>query len=307
MSRTPVIGIVGPTATGKSALAVEVARALRAQGRPAEIVNADSMLVYRGMDIGTAKPDAAILEEIPHHLIDILDVRDTASVAEFQTLARDTIEKVRSRDAVPIVVGGSSLYIRAVFDDLDFPGTDPAVRERWERELEKVGPQALHAVLAEKDPQAAAGILPGNGRRIVRALEVVELTGHFKSQLPEQTYAIDGVQQFGLRTEREELDRRIAIRTHQMWHAGWQEECRTLAAAGLRDALTASKALGYAQVLAYLDGELTSEEAITAIIDQTKRFARKQLGWFKRDKRITWLDADAPDNAAQIVAAVLEY
>jgi tRNA dimethylallyltransferase len=297
---TPVIGIIGPTATGKSQLALDVARALRDRGRQAEIVNGDSMLVYRGMDIGTAKPDAQARAEFPHHLIDIMDVGQTASVAEFQTLARAAIEEIRQRGGVPVVVGGSSLYIRAIFDKLDFPGTDPQVRARWEAELAEQGPQALYEVLRQRDPEAAEGILPGNGRRIVRALEVIELTGHFTSKLPDQEFAITGVHEFGLRCDREELDRRIAIRAHRMWNAGWQQEVRELAARGLAEGLTASRALGYREVLDYLNGDLTSEEALNSIVDSTKRFARKQLGWFKRDKRIDWLNVDDPANAEHI-------
>ncbi|MCL1840688.1 MAG: tRNA (adenosine(37)-N6)-dimethylallyltransferase MiaA [Propionibacteriaceae bacterium] len=290
----PVLAIVGPTASGKTALALVVARRLIASGRPAEIVNADSMLVYRGMDIGTAKPSAAERAEIPHHLIDIADLGWTASVAQFQRLARDAIADIRSRGAVPLVVGGSALYIHAILDELSFPPTDPAVRARWQAELDRIGPQALHAVLAERAPEAAAGILPGNGRRIVRALEVVELTGSFTSVLPQPRYALEGVHQFGISITREELDERIQARVEQMWQAGFVEEVRELELRGLRQTPTASRALGYSWVLDYLSGSFTQERAREATVFATRRFARKQLSWFRRDARIEWVDATDP-------------
>jgi tRNA dimethylallyltransferase len=290
----PVLALVGPTASGKSALAMEVARTLIGEGRPVEIVNADAMLVYKGMDIGTAKPSAAERAEVPHHMIDLLEVTETASVAEFQKLARAAIAELRGRGVVPLVVGGSALYMRAVLDELAFPATDPQVRAKWEAELARVGPQALHAELARRAPDAAAGILPGNGRRIVRALEVVELTGAFVSVLPDPAYAVAGVSQFGLDLPREALDVRIAERARAMWEAGLVDEVRSLIPKGLRQGLTARKALGYAQALAYLDGELSEEAAITQTAEATRRFARKQLAWWRRDPRIAWLDAGAP-------------
>jgi tRNA dimethylallyltransferase len=270
-------------------------------GRGAEIVNADSMLVYRGMDIGTAKPSPEERAEIPHHLIDIFDIDQNASVAEFQKLARDAIAEIRGRGSVPLVVGGSSLYIRAIFDDLEFPGTDPAIRAKWEAELERVGAHALHEQLRARSPQAAAGILPGNGRRIVRALEVVELTGTFRSTLPEQRFAIEPALLFGLQIDREVLDQRIAARVAQMWRHGLPEETARLEALGLREAKTAVKALGYGQTLDFLSGSFSEQRTIENITFATRRFARKQLGWFKRDSRITWLKYDDPGNS-QLIA-----
>lgn len=301
--------LIGPTASGKSSLAVEYALYCRANGRPAEVVNADSMLVYRGMDIGTAKPDEAERAGVTHHLIDIADITQTASVAEFQQLARATIADCHARGVLPIVVGGSALYTRAIVDEFEFPGTDPDVRARWEAELARIGPEALHALLAERAPGTAAGILPQNGRRIVRALEVIELQGGYVSHLPEWTYALPGVVQVGLELERDELDRRIAERVGVMWELGFVEEVRRLAAAGLRDGVTASRALGYRQVLAYLDGTCSEEEAKEATIVGTRRFARKQLGWYRRDHRIHWLPAladDLVDRVDRLMAAPLD-
>ena len=291
MDELPVIAIVGVTASGKSAAAVRLAHEL---GRPAEIINGDSMLVYRGMDIGTAKPSLAERGGVPHHLIDIMDVTEQASVAQFQVLARAAIADCRARGVVPIVVGGSALYVHAILDQMDFPGTDPAIRAKWAAELDRVGAPALHEELARRDPAAAAGILPGNGRRIVRALEVIELNGSFTSQLPEPRYALGEVRQFGLGVPNEVLDHRIASRVQAMWQAGFVAEVEALARRGLRDGVTARRALGYRQVLAYLDGEGTAEQALEATVVATRQFARKQAGWFKRDRRIEWLPYDAP-------------
>ncbi|MCL2465482.1 MAG: tRNA (adenosine(37)-N6)-dimethylallyltransferase MiaA [Micrococcales bacterium] len=297
MAELPVIAIVGPTASGKSGAAVRLAHEL---GRPAEIVNGDSMLVYRGMDIGTAKPTVAQRGGVPHHLIDIMDVTESASVAQFQSLARAAIADCRARGVTPIVVGGSALYVHAILDQLDFPGTDPVVRARWAAELDRVGAPALHAELARRDPGAAAGILPGNGRRIVRALEVIELTGSFTSRLPEPAYALGEVRQFGLGVPNEVLDRRITERVDAMWQAGFVAEVEGLVGRGLRRGVTASRALGYRQVLAYFDGGCTLEAARAATVVATRQFARKQAGWFRRDSRIAWLPYDAPDLARRM-------
>lgn len=301
---TPLIVLVGPTATGKSRLAVEVAKELRASGRDAEIVNADSMLIYRGMDIGTAKPTAEEREGVPHHLIDIADVTQQASVADFQTVARDIIAALRSRGAVPVVVGGSALYTRAVVDHFDFPGSDSRVRERWESELERVGAHALHAHLAAIAPESASKIEPGNGRRTVRALEVLELTGGHQPHIAEWTYALDDVYQFGLTLDRAELDARIDARVDQMWEEGLIDEVRRLLDRGIRDGITAYRAIGYRQAIAYLDGECTEEEAKAAIKKATRRFFRKQLGWYRRDPRIEWLNANDATNATTILSRV---
>lgn len=290
--------LVGATAVGKSGLAVRLAQHYRAAGQPAEVVNADSMLVYRGMDIGTAKPTPAERAGVPHHLLDVLEVHQTATVAQFQAMARAAIADCRSRGVVPVVVGGSALYVRAVLDDFAFPGTDAAVRSRLEQDLATLGPAAMHARLAATDPASAALIEPANGRRIVRALEVIELTGApYRATLPEHRYLLPEVVQIGLRIDRPTLDARIRARVEAMWDAGLVDEVRRLAATrpGLRDGVTASRALGYRQLLAHLDGELAEDEAREQTVQGTRRFARRQGGWFPRDPRIRWLDWDRPD------------
>ncbi|MFL6027808.1 MAG: tRNA (adenosine(37)-N6)-dimethylallyltransferase MiaA [Friedmanniella sp.] len=292
------IVLVGPTAVGKSALAVALAHRYRRAGQPAEIVNADSMLVYRGMDIGTAKPTAAEQQGVRHHLLDVLDVSRTATVAEFQQMARAAIADCRERGVLPVVVGGSALYVRAVVDDFVFPGTDADLRRRLETELALRGPETLHRRLAERDPAAAAAIGPGNGRRLVRALEVLELTGGpYPATLPEHRYLLPDVVQIGLAIERSVLDVRIEARVAVMWRAGFVDEVRSLAEAspGLREGLTASRALGYRQILAHLGGELTEEQAREQTVTATRKFARRQLAWFRRDPRIHWLAWDRPD------------
>ncbi len=303
--KTPVIVIVGPTASGKSSLAIDVAQALINNGTMAEIINADSMLVYRGMNIGTAKPTKAELATVRHHLVDILEVTETASVADFQRLAREAIADCRRRNVVPIVVGGSALYIRAIVDDFDFPGTDPKIRAKWQAKCDQIGAHALHQILTEKDPKAAAGIEPGNGRRIVRALEVIELTGSFKSTLPEWTYLLEKVFQFGLRLSRDEMDQRIEDRVERMWQAGLVAEVEQLRDQGLDQGLTASRGLGYSQVLGYLHGEYSEDEAKELTITGTRKFSRRQLSWFRRDPRIKWLAAGDVGNVDKIVACVL--
>ncbi len=287
----PVVALVGPTASGKSALAFELAKELISGGQPAEIVNADSMLVYRGMNIGTAKPSAAELASVRHHLVDTMSVRETATVAEFQTAARRAIVDCRARGALPILVGGSALYLRAIMDDFQFPGTDPGIREKWERRLAADGPQALHELLAQTHPHVATEILPGNGRRLVRALEVIELTGDFSPRLPEWSYHLPGVIQFGMQLCRAELDERIVNRVHHMWSAGFVSEVRGLLPEGLADGVTAARGLGYQQILAHLAGECSEEQAVADTISGTKRFVRKQVSWFARDPRITWVCA----------------
>ncbi len=299
---TPVLVLNGPTASGKSTLAVDLALALAGRGRPAEVVNADSMLVYRGMDIGTAKPTPAQRRGVVHHLVDILDVTETASVAQFQRLARAAIASCRHRGVIPIVVGGSALYVHAIVDAFEFPGTDPDVRERYQQRLDEAGPEALHAELVARAPLIAADILPGNGRRIVRALEVLELTGSARPRLPEWTYAVPGVVQVGLDIARDELDQRIEARVEQMWADGLVDEVRRLEDAGLRGGLTASRALGYRQVLEMFDGLIDEVEARRRTAAGTRRFARKQLSWFRRDPRVVWFPVSGADTVALILA-----
>jgi tRNA dimethylallyltransferase len=296
----PVVAVVGPTAAGKSDLAVELAMALGG-----EVVNADSMQLYRGMDVGTAKLTIAERRGVPHHLLDVLDVTEPATVAEFQQWARAAIDDCIVRRAVPILVGGSALYVRAVLDRFDFPGTDPKLRQQLEAELAAVGPEVMHGRLAERDPVAAAAILPSNARRIVRALEVIELTGHaFTASLPAKEYAYQPTVQIGLDVPRPVLDERITHRVDRMWEAGVVDEVRRLAAAGLRDGRTASRALGYAQVLRFLDGDWSEPKARAETVRATRRFARRQDSWFRKDPRISWLPYDAADRLARAVALV---
>lgn len=270
------------------------------------MVNADSMLVYRGMDIGTAKPTPEERRRVRHHLVDIWEVTQQASVAEMQRLARAAIRDCQDRGVVPIVVGGSALYMRAILDVFEFPRTDPAVRAWWEAELQARGAEALHAHLAEIAPRVAEGILPGNGRRIVRALEVIELTGSFTPTLPSWTYALQGIRSWGLELPRDEMDARIDARVDQMWEQGFVDEVRALIPKGLREGPTASMALGYRQILQYLDGKITEDEARQATKRGTRRFARKQLAWFRRDHRIVWRPAGAVDTAHEIAQDILE-
>ncbi|MHB1009584.1 MAG: tRNA (adenosine(37)-N6)-dimethylallyltransferase MiaA [Propionibacteriaceae bacterium] len=298
----PTLALLGPTASGKSSLAVRLALHLRENGRPAEIVNADSMLVYRGMDIGTAKPTPEERAGVPHHLIDILDVRETATVADFQRLARAAIASCRERDVLPVVVGGSALYLRAILDEFTFPGTDPEVRAALEAEVAAVGSAALYERLSQLAPEAAAGIEPMNARRVVRALEVIALTGSYRSSLPEHRYALPDVVQVGLSLDRATMDARIDARVADMWRRGLVAEVEGLAERGLREGRTASRALGYQQVLAYLDGTCTEEQARSDTAVGTRRFARKQLGWWRRDPRITWVDALDLPSPADLIA-----
>ncbi len=293
-----VVAVVGATATGKSDLGVALACAL-----DGEVVNADSMQLYAGMDIGTAKLTLQERAGVPHHLLDIWDVRATASVADYQQRARAVIDRLRATGIRPILVGGSGLYVRAVLDELEFPGTDPAVRAALESELAEGGPAALHARLATLDPVAAAAILPGNGRRVVRALEVIELTGSFRATLPAPRPYYPHLQ-IGLRAHRPILHDRIQHRVDRMWAAGLVEEVAVLSQAGLRAGVTASRALGYAQVLAHLDGQLDEAAARAETVRATRSFARRQESWFRRDTRTRWLEFDAPDLVAQARAAI---
>ncbi|MFE9413635.1 tRNA (adenosine(37)-N6)-dimethylallyltransferase MiaA [Streptomyces sp. NPDC006704] len=297
-----VIAVVGPTAAGKSDLGVFLAQQLGG-----EVVNADSMQLYRGMDIGTAKLTPDERGGVPHHLLDIWDVTEPANVASYQKLARSEIDRLLAEGRTPVLVGGSGLYVRGAIDVLDFPGTDPEVRARLEDDLERHGPGALHARLAAADPGAATAILPSNGRRIVRALEVIEITGQpFTANLPTHESVYDTVQ-IGVDVARPELDERITLRVDRMWEAGLVEEVRTLEERGLREGRTASRALGYQQVLTALAGACTEQEARDETVRATKRFARRQDSWFRRDPRVHWLSgamehrAELPRQALALV------
>jgi tRNA dimethylallyltransferase len=296
-----VIAVVGSTASGKSDLALNLAERLGG-----EIVNADAMQLYRGMDIGTAKVPVEERRGIAHHQLDVLDVRQEASVAAYQREARLDLAGIRSRRHRPILVGGSGLYVRAALDRLKIPPTDPAVRARLEGELAAEGMTAMRDWLMRADPVAAQAIQANNERRVVRALEVIELTGRpFSATLPTREYDLPAIT-IGLRVPRPELDARIAARVHQMWDAGLLDEVHRLDAAGLREGRTAAKALGYSQALAHLDGALSAEQAIEDTIVSTRRFARRQESWFRPDPRIHWLDYDDPqltDRALEIAGS----
>ena len=290
MPRPPIVAVVGATASGKSDLALDLAQRLGG-----EIVNTDAMAVYRGMDIGTAKLPSGQRRGVPHHLLDVLDVSEPLSVAVFQRLAREAIAELRGRGVAPVLVGGSALYIRAVLDRFEFPGTDPEVRSRWEDELVAGGAPALHARLREVDPEAAERILPDNGRRIVRALEVVEITGHpYSASLPRLEYADPASVQIGVDLDRPTLDARIESRVQRMFEAGLVEEVRSLLDAGLAEGRTAREAIGYRQVAAYLRGECSLDQAREDTVSATRRFARRQDSWFRKDPRIHWVAFDDP-------------
>ena len=296
-----IVSIVGPTASGKTALGVALAQALEARGQMAHIVNADAYQMYRGMDVGTAKPSVQERQAVVHHLIDIIEPEEAMSVARFQTMARSLIAELRAGGIRPILVGGSGLYTRAVIDDLSFPGTDPAVRAGLEERAQEEGPGLLFCQLQERDPEAAARMDPRNVRRTVRALEVMEITGRpYSASLPRYRYLLPALQ-LGLDLPREELDRRIDQRTQAMRDQGLVDEV-----SGLRNRLgaTASRALGYQQILDYLDGRTDLDAAFELIAQKTKRLARKQMGWFGRDPRIHWLNALAPDLAQQALDLV---
>jgi tRNA dimethylallyltransferase len=286
--------VVGPTAAGKSDLGVALAQELGG-----EVVNADSMQLYRGMDVGTAKLTVEERAGVPHHLLDVWPVTRTATAADYQALCREVVDALLARGVTPVLVGGSGLYLRAALDDLRFPGTDPQLRARLEAELARDGAPALHARLAALDPAAAGRMEPTNGRRIVRALEVVTLTGSMPGELtgyvPHHPTTYLGV-------DRPDLAERIAVRVERMWHAGLVDEVRRLEGEGLREGVTASRALGYAQVLAALDGRWDLDEAREHTVVATRRFARRQRAWFRRDPRVHWLDPQG-DLLGQALAA----
>lgn len=292
------LALVGPTATGKSELAVRLAVALGG-----EVVNADAMQLYRGMDIGTAKTPVSERREVPHHLLDVLDVTETASVAAYQRHARTVVEDLIARGVTPVLVGGSGLYVQAVLDDLDFPGTDPDVRARLQQELREQGADVLHRRLAELDPPAAEAILPSNGRRVVRALEAIEITGRrFSANLPVPGPPRYGAVMVGLDRSVAELDDRVDARVAHMFDAGLLQEVRRLERSGLRHGRTASRALGYQQVLAELDGAGDMSMAAAETAKLTRRFVRRQRSWFRRDDRIHWFDAAQQDLSARVLA-----
>lgn len=284
-----LIIICGPTATGKSDLAVELAQAIGA-----EVISADSMQLYRGMDIGTAKLTIAERKGVPHHLLDILSVDEDASVAAYQKIAREKVDQIRSEGKSAIIVGGTGLYIKSIIDEMNFPDTDPDIRARLESEAEEFGSAALFSKLQELDPQAASKIDSANTRRVIRALEVIEATGQpFSANLPSDTSVLyPDAFHFGLALDRELLAPRIDARVHRMWESGLIPEVEQLLLSGLREGATASRAIGYAQATDFLDGKCNREEAIESTITATRQYVRRQETWFKRDQRIQWIGED---------------
>ena len=288
-----VIAIVGPTAVGKTALSLEIAEKFSA-----EIINADAMQIYKGMDIGTAKLPLSQRRGIFHHQIDVLDPSEEANVSQYQKQSREIINDLLSKNVQPLLVGGSGLYVNSVLEDLEFPGTNLEVRAKYEEILDEKGVDALFQMLKEIDPKAAENILPNNARKIVRALEVNEITGKaFNAKLPEASPIFSDVR-IALDMPRDLLDKRISDRVHQMFEEGFVDEVKSIEK-NLRLGKTALRALGYSQVLSLLAGEISEDEAITLTINATKKFARRQLSWFRRDPLIHWLDATSPDLFAQ--------
>ncbi|WP_224277978.1 tRNA (adenosine(37)-N6)-dimethylallyltransferase MiaA [Nocardioides lacusdianchii] len=296
----PIVALVGATASGKTGLSLDLAERLGG-----EVVNTDAMQVYRGMDIGTAKLPEAERRGIAHHLLDVLDVTGTATVAIFQEWARDAVADIRGRGAAPVLVGGSALYTRAIIDRFEFPGTDESLRRELEVELERVGSPALHARLAGVDPEAAGRIEPDNGRRVVRALEVIALTGRpYSASLPRLEYADPLTVQVGVDIDRPTLDERIARRVEEMFASGFVEEVEALLARGLGEGRTAPRAIGYREVMGYLAGDRTLAEAVEQTTTATRRFARRQDSWFRKDPRIVWVAHDDPDRVEKAVEAI---
>jgi len=296
----PIVALVGATASGKSGLSLDLAERLGG-----EVVNTDAMQVYRGMDVGTAKLPEAERRGIAHHLLDVLDVTESATVALFQEWARDAVADIRGRGATPVLVGGSALYTRAIVDRFEFPGTDESLRRELEVEVERVGSPALHARLAGVDPEAAARIEPDNGRRVVRALEVIALTGRpYSASLPRLEYADPLTVQVGVDIDRPTLDERIARRVEEMFASGFVEEVEALLARGLAEGRTAPRAIGYREVMGYLAGDRTLAEAVERTTTATRRFARRQDSWFRKDPRIVWVAHDDPDRVVKAVEAI---
>lgn len=296
----PIVALVGATASGKTGLSLDLAERLGG-----EVVNTDAMQVYRGMDIGTAKLPVAERRGIPHHLLDVLDVAEPATVALFQGWAREVIDDIRQRGSTPVLVGGSALYTRAILDRFEFPGTDESLRRELETELQRVGGSALHDRLRGLDPAAAEQIQPDNGRRVVRALEVIALTGRpYSASLPRLEYVDPLTVQIGVDIDRPTLDERIARRVDEMFAAGFVEEVEALLDRGLADSLTAQRAIGYREVIGFLAGDRTRAEAVEQTKAATRRFARRQDGWFRKDPRIVWVAHDDPDRVDRAVEAV---
>lgn len=303
-----LVAIVGPTGAGKSDLALQIAEHIIQVGGKAEIINSDSMQFYRGMNIGTAKLSLDERYGIKHHLIDWLDITDESTAAEFQNEARPLIERLQSQGIVPILVGGSMLYVAAVLNLFEFPARDETLRAQLEQDLVAVGPHELHRRLQSIDPIAASRIIPENGRRTVRALEIVTLTGQpFAAEIPEDIKDWQPVLEIGINGPRDDLRERLATRVERMWQQGLIAEVRALEAQGIRNGKTSSRAIGYAQALAQIDGEMTEAEAIADTVRLTQKYARRQMSWFRRDKRIQWLDYQDSEAQQKAIALVDEW
>jgi tRNA dimethylallyltransferase len=286
-----LIAVVGPTGAGKSDLGLAIVEQIIAAGGKAEIVNSDSMQFYRGMDIGTAKLSVPERRGVAHHLIDWLDITDESTAAEYQAVARPLISDLQAKGITPVLVGGSMLYIAAVLNNFEFPARDAELRLQLEADLEEHGPHEMHRRLKALDPVAASRITPENGRRSVRAIEIVTLTGEpFAAALPEEPEDWQPVLEIGVNGPREDLVQRLEQRVHKMWQLGLVEEARSLIPLGIREGKTSSRAIGYSQALAQIDGHLTEAEAIADTVRLTQKYARRQMSWFRRDKRIQWID-----------------
>lgn len=303
-----LIAVVGPTGAGKSDLAIAIAKQIIAAGGKAEIVNCDSMQFYKGMDIGTAKLSVAEREGIPHHLIDWLEITDESTAAEYQAVARPLIEKLQANEVVPIMVGGSMLYIAAVLNNFEFPARDEQLRAKLEADLVEFGPHEMHRRLKEIDPVAASRIIPENGRRSVRAIEIVTLSGEpFAAALPDEPEDWQPVLEIGINGNREDLVIRLEQRVHKMWQRGMVAEVEGLLDKGIRQGKTSARAIGYAQALAQLDGTMTEAEAIADTVRLTQKYSRRQMSWFRRDTRIHWLDYQDPDYKTKAANLVRDW
>ena len=303
-----LIAVVGPTGAGKSDLGLSVAHQIISGGGRAEIVNCDSMQFYRGMDIGTAKLALEERRGIKHHLLDWLEIKDESTAAEYQAVARPLIQNLQAEGVVPILVGGSMLYIAAVLNNFEFPARDAKLRLKLEQDLEELGPHEMHRRLKELDPIAASRIVPENGRRSVRAIEIITLTGEpFAAALPEEPEDWQPVLEIGVNGPREDLVKRLEKRVHKMWQLGLVEEARELIPMGIREGKTSSRAIGYTQALAQIDGDMSEAEAIADTARLTQKYARRQMSWFRRDARINWLDYQDQTMNSQASALVRDW
>jgi tRNA dimethylallyltransferase len=305
---TKLIAVVGPTGAGKSALAIDVAKHLIAKGGKAEILNCDSMQFYRGMDVGTAKLKLDERQGIKHHLFDFLEITDESTAAEYQQIARPLIIELQAQGITPILVGGSMLYVAAVLNLFEFPARDETLRVKLEQDLIDLGPHEMHRRLKAIDPIAASRIIPENGRRSVRAIEIVTLTGEpFAAALPEVPEDWQPVLEIGINGDREDLRARLESRVHKMWQQGLIQEVKGLEPQGIREGKTSSVAIGYAQALKQIDGDMTESEAIADTVRLSQKYARRQMSWFRRDTRIQWLDYQDPKATAKALAMVDEW